>query len=132
MTARPFPPPHRDALIRTASPRRVWQCLDDEPPGLWFSYNPVDERPETATWTVLAAGDYGPIDLLVPVPYTEPGDSDPARIPCDRLVEHVLAPIATMLQQVASAAGAGIAAIVAEAYRRGVEDRAHTDHQAAQ
>jgi hypothetical protein len=68
-------------------------------------------------WQQLAEGFWGDVELLVPVPYGTP----PADL-AQTVVESVLAPVATMMQQLAAAAGAAVTAVVADATRRAAAD----------
>jgi hypothetical protein len=107
-----LPAPPASSLIRTSNPVVVWivgadgTCTALAPPyGLTALRHP---------WKQLADGFYGDVELLVAVPYGTP----PADV-ANRVVEGVLAPVATMMQQLAAAAGAAVTAVVADAVRRG-------------
>ncbi len=121
-TRLPRPEPVGDVLVRTrqrdTGDIALWEPRGN---GVWW-----DRRGRwSATWTELDDEKYGPVELLVPVAYRTPMPGDPGHALAQQVAEQVLEPIAAMMQQLAAAAGAGITATVAEAYRRGMAD-AHT------
>lgn len=107
--SRPEPPPH--VLVRDANTSSVWQYAGPEG---WVAQG---MRAWLATWEELDGGKFGEIELLVPVPYVHhlPRAQD--------IAEALLNPVAEMMQQLAAAAGAGVTAVVADAYQRGRADQ---------
>lgn len=124
MTAadRYLPEPYRAAIVRTSmadgTGGAVWQCLEQ---GLWFTHTTAPgELPIVKNWAEVVSGTYGTVvELLVPVPYDAPEPGTDGAVAVDRLVHHVLTPVANMLQQVTAAAASGLSALVVEADRRG-------------
>lgn len=124
MTAadRYLPEPYRTAIVRTSMPDgkgcSIWQCLEQ---GLWFTHATAPgDLPVVKNWGEVVSGAYGTVvDLLVPVPYDVPEPGTDGAVAVDRLVHHVLSPVAAMLQQVTAAAASGLSALVVEADRRG-------------
>ncbi|MEU8023700.1 hypothetical protein AB0B88_15945 [Micromonospora haikouensis] len=112
-------PPPPGFLIRSTRPPRVAGAPAVEmlwhptPAGRWVATTAHGYHCDAA-WPELAAGEWGPLELLVPVPYNadspHPG-TDAARL---ALVEGVLEPVAQMARQLLDAAGAGLLAVVAD------------------
>lgn len=107
--SRPEPPPH--VLVRDQNTASIWAYAGAEG---WIAQG---MRAWLATWEELDGGKYGEIELLVPVPYVTalPTSQD--------IAEALLNPVASMMQQLAKAAGAGVTAVVADAYQRGRADQ---------
>lgn len=100
------PPPH--LLARTSYNGAIWYADGN---GQWATRLPGGTT--RAPWARIGAGQYGDVEILVPVPFTAGGYGS------QTVVEHVLNPVAAMMQQLAAAAAAAVTAVVADAYRRG-------------
>lgn len=103
-------PPPPGFPVRDANVGLIWHQNAD---GEWSAPTPAGGS-WLSTWDDLAGGKYGPLELLVPVPYTpdspEPGTDDARRA----LLEGVLSPVADMARQLMEAAGAGLLAVMAD------------------
>lgn len=116
----PRPEPHESVYLRDSNTLSLW---GQARPGDWVAV--TGEYRVSASWDDLDRGKYGEIELLVPVPYQAPERGSGAHRLGQHVAAAILEPIAAMMQQLAAAAGAGVTAVVADAYRRGGED-AHT------
>jgi hypothetical protein len=124
VTGAAWPEPPGNVPVRTTDVDGTTAIWVQAVPGLWIELG--DEYAQSARWDDIAAGGHGRVDLLIPVPYTARHATDPAAVPVATLVEAVLDPAAAMMQQLARAAGAGVIAVVGEAYDRGRRDQATT------
>lgn len=120
----PRPEPHESVYLRDSNTLSLW---GQARPGDWVAV--TGEYRVSASWDDLDRGKYGEIELLVPIPYQAPEPGTGAHRLGQHVAAAILEPIAAMMQQLAAAAGAGLTAVVADAYRRGGED-AHTVERA--
>lgn len=112
-------PPPQHCLIRTTRTGWVWHPTPG-PGHVWLAHNHQGIT-ASAPWDDLAGGAHGPLELLVPAPYT-PGGPEPD---VDALAEHILEPTGRMMLQLAAAAASGMAALMRratrDAYRAGYQ-----------
>lgn len=112
MTALTPPPP--GVPVRDRNTGTIWKSDD----GVRWEGIAGTGRHVEVTWEELST-QWGGLDMLVPVPLDpDTGDGAGSDL-AQRLAEQLLNPVAAMMLQLTQAAGAGVTAIIADAYRRG-------------